>query len=119
MKRIRLDQKKNRELLKDLLKRDPGSMAEYEGTVRKIVDDVRTGGDRALIGYTEQFDHLQLTPDTMQVQESEISAAMKQVDGKLIGVIQDAIVNIRAYHEKQKRTAGSTPARTERSSVRK
>ena len=40
-----------------------------------IIADIRARGDAALIDYTERFDKLSLSPQTLRVTESEIEAA--------------------------------------------
>ena len=105
MRILKLDETTGKDLLSDLLKRDPNAYSEYEETVREIVDNVRANGDRALIEYSERFDHAVLDPGTMEVTEDELEEAMREVDPGLIRVIKKAIENIRSYHEKQKRTS--------------
>ncbi len=46
-----------------------------------------------------------LTKDTLQVTEEEIKAAYEKVDDSLVEVIRKSLVNIREYHEKQKRNS--------------
>ena len=95
------ENKKN--LLNDLLKRSPNHYASYMDTVQAIVERVRDEGDRALVDYTKQFDHFDITPERMPVSEEEITAAYEQVDGEFLSVLRAARENIRGYHEKQRR----------------
>lgn len=85
------------------MKRSPGSYPEYESRVQEIIGRVCREGDAALFSYTEQFDKAVLSEDTVRVTEAEIEEACGQVDEKLLEVMKKAIVNIRSYHEKQKR----------------
>ena len=68
-----------------------------------IVDTVKAEGDRALFAYTEKFDHAIVTAENVRVTEDELQEAMDQVDPELVEVMKRALVNIRSYHEKQKR----------------
>ena len=43
--------------------------------VKEIVADIRTRGDAALFEYTEKFDHVRLSRETVQVTREEIEAA--------------------------------------------
>lgn len=95
------ENKKN--LLNDLLKRSPNHYDSYMDTVQAIVERVRDEGDRALVDYTKQFDHFDITPERMSVSEEEITAAYEQVDGEFLSVLRAARENIRGYHEKQRR----------------
>ena len=102
MRIISLDEQKKNNILTELLQRSPNHYGTYEGTVNEILDAVRTRGDEAVFAYTEKFDHVKLTSDTVRVSEAEIEAAYEQVDKTLIPIIQQAIQNIRTYHEKQR-----------------
>ena len=92
-------------ILSDLLKRSPNQYGDYEKAVRAILNDVREGGDEAMFSYTEKFDHCRLDRDSLQVTGEEIREAYDQVDESLVEVIRKALVNIRSYHEKQKRNS--------------
>ena len=105
MRILTLTEESQADLLEDLLKRSPNSYQEYEGRVAEIIENVRRHRDAAVFSYTEQFDGAKLAADTVKVTESEIKEAYEQVDPKLLDVIRKALVNIRAYHEKQKRSS--------------
>ncbi len=98
----RLDEKTRNNLLNDLLKRSPNNYVEYESVVNEILSNVRMNGDQAVFEYTEKFDKLSLTPETIKVTQEEIREAYTKVDASLVEIIRKAIVNIREYHEKQK-----------------
>ena len=100
---INLTKETRVDLLESLLKRSPNQYSEYEKTVAEIVETVRREKDEALLSYTEKFDHICLTPETMRVTKEEIEEAYREVDPRLVEVIRKALVNIRSYHEKQKR----------------
>ncbi len=70
--------------------------------VQKIVDDVRRGGDAAVVDYTRRIDGAELSPATMQVREEELAAAEKKIDGEILASLQKAADNIRRYHIEQK-----------------
>lgn len=103
MRIVKVTEESKKDLLGSLLKRSPDSYPEYEGTVAKIVSDVRTRGDAALFEYTEKFDHTKLTPENIKVTDEEIKEAYSLVDPELLGVIRKALANIRTYHEKQRK----------------
>ena len=103
MRIVRLTEETRKDLLNNLLKRSPSNYSEYEGTVSQIVADVREKGDEALFSYTEKFDHIKLTKENITVTEEEIREAYELVDPKLVDVIRKALVNIRTFHEKQRR----------------
>ena len=103
MRIVKLTEETRKDLLSTLLKRSPNQYAQYEGTVAQIVDDIREKGDEALFAYTEKFDHIRLDPESVKVTEAEIEEAYRAVDPALLDVIRKALVNIRTYHEKQRR----------------
>ena len=105
MRIVRLDEKTRNEVLGNLLSRNRTDYGAYESSVREIVEQVRANGDEALFGYTEKFDHVKLTPDTVRVSDAEIGEAYSEVSQELLCVIRKALENIRAFHEKQKRNS--------------
>lgn len=78
---------------------------EQNETVKAIVRAVREEGDAALLRYTAQFDHTELTADHLRVPEDHLKAAYDQVEPSFIEAIRAAAANIRAFHEKQKRSS--------------
>ncbi|MGE7470902.1 histidinol dehydrogenase [Bosea sp. NPDC003192] len=67
-----------------------------------IIADVRARGDAALIDYTERFDKLPLTPQTLRVTQSEIEAAIAACTPEQLAALETARSRIEAYHLRQK-----------------
>lgn len=105
MKTVRLNAQTEMELQDTLRRRSTNSFSEQQAKVDKIVADIRERGDEALFEYTERFDGVKLTEDTVTVTEEEIREAYDKIDPELLKVIRDAIVNIRDYHMLQKRAS--------------
>ncbi|WP_296836523.1 histidinol dehydrogenase [Marvinbryantia sp.] len=103
MKIVTLTEESKQNLLENLLKRSPQNYGEYEGRVAEIVENVRARGDEAVFAYTKQFDRADITAENIRVTKEEVAQAYREVDEQLLSVIRKALVNIRAYHEKQKR----------------
>jgi len=78
---------------------------EQNAAVTEVVAAVRKEGDAALLRYTEKFDKVKLTPDRLRVAPAEIEAAYAQVDPEFLKALRQAAANIRAFHEKQKRSS--------------
>ncbi|MCY9670538.1 histidinol dehydrogenase [Paenibacillus alginolyticus] len=76
---------------------------EQNETVRRIIDEVRQDGDAALRRMAQQFDRV--TVAELRVSDEEIQAAYAQVDAEFLAALRQAAANIRAFHEKQKRTS--------------
>lgn len=103
MRIVELNSETKNNLLEDLLKRSPNSYGEYESTVAGILNNVRENGDKAVFEYTKMFDKADLNPENAVVTKEEIDEAYTLVDKHLVDIIRKALVNIRSYHEKQKR----------------
>lgn len=103
MRIVKLDETSRENLLADLLKRDPNNYEGYTKQVTAIVEDVKERRDEALFSYTEKFDGVALTGETVRVTEEEIEEALQTIDQELLAVMRRSMENIRAYHEKQKR----------------
>ncbi len=103
MRIVTLDEQSKKNIMSDLLKRDPNNYTEYEDTVQAIVDDVRKRKDTALFEYTAKFDKASLDTSTIRVTDAEIQEALSLVDPNLLAVMKKSMKNIREYHEKQKR----------------
>lgn len=71
-------------------------------TVQQVIDNIRDNGDKALLGYTEKFDGVKFEASQIRVTDEEIAAAKASIDPELMGVMERAAANIRAFHEKQK-----------------
>ena len=103
MKVVTLDENSKQNLLDELLKRSPNHYGEFSERVNAIIEDVKKNKDAALFSYTERFDGAKLDASTIRVTKEEIEEAYHEVDPKLLEVIKKALVNIRSYHEKQRR----------------
>ncbi len=69
--------------------------------VRKIVQDVREDGDKALIRYTRRFDKVKLSVRDLKVSANEINGAYQNIDTDFISSLKDIIENIQKFHKKQ------------------
>ena len=68
-----------------------------------VVNDIKENKDKALFSYTERFDKVKLTKDTVKVTKEEIEEAYNLIEDKeLVEIIRKARENIRVFHEKQK-----------------
>src|SRR5512135_3749632 len=69
--------------------------------VTKILHDVRTVGDDALLRYTRRFDAVKLTAKTMRVTESEKSAAYQDISPDFVATLKKIIANITKFYIKK------------------
>lgn len=65
-------------------------------TVQEIVEDVKKRGDAALYDYASRFDG---GVDSLFVSSDEIEASVSQVSDELKAAIDNAMANIRKFHE--------------------
>ena len=74
---------------------------EIETSVANIIDDVKTTGIGAVIRYTEQFDGVLLTPETLKIDPADMKASADSLSKEARNVIRAAAKRIRSFHEKQ------------------
>ena len=103
MRTIALTEETRKNVLENLLKRSPSSYGKFEDAVAEIVENVRNNKDAAVFEYTKRFDGADINAGNIKVTKEEIDEAYEQVDPSLLDVIRKALVNIREYHEKQKK----------------
>jgi histidinol dehydrogenase len=82
-----------------LVKRPTESLASIEQSVKAILQQVKTGGDKALFELTEKFDKTSLK--TLSVSQAEIKQAVKSVSPRLKKAIDTAYKNIYTFHSAQ------------------
>ncbi|MEZ7813594.1 MAG: histidinol dehydrogenase [Paracoccaceae bacterium] len=69
--------------------------------VAKIIADVRTRGDSAVIDLTKRFDSITLTQDTLAFSDKEIVAEIAKVSPEDRAALELAASRIEAYHARQ------------------
>ena len=89
-----------REEWNDVLRRPTQTVADIEGLVSSIFQEVQNDGDVAIKRYTQQFDKVYL--DDFLVSEAEIESAKKLVSSDLKEAIKLAKSNIDTFHSAQK-----------------
>ncbi|MCH7519174.1 MAG: histidinol dehydrogenase [Candidatus Dadabacteria bacterium] len=72
---------------------------ELESSTKKIVDDVKRNGDKALFKYTKRFDKLDLTKRTVKVKAREFERAESLVSKELRADLINAAKRIREFHK--------------------
>ncbi len=87
---------------RDLLSAKREVSEEVDRVVADIIANVRERGDAAVIEYTQRFDALALTPQTLRVQPDEIEAAVAACPPAQLAALETARARIEAYHLRQK-----------------
>jgi len=76
---------------------DDGS--EQDEALTRIIARVQHEGDAALTDFSTTFDKVPLTADAFRIPPEELAAAHAAVEPSLMGSIQQAIANVRAYQQ--------------------
>jgi len=76
----------------------PPKVAE---SVSAIVKGVKEGGDKALLDYTEKFDKIRLTPQTIRVGGEKLKSAYKSLPEGLMKAMVASAGRIRRFQEMQ------------------
>ncbi len=92
--------KLSKEEYQKILKRSFGRDKEVVNCVKKIMEKIKTSGNREIIGkYQKRFGREKYR--SIKVMPGEIVKAYKEVDGKFIRAIKQMIKNITAVHKEQ------------------
>lgn len=96
--------------LKNLLAWDETDDLEIHQRVLSIIADVRKNGDKAVIEYTNRFDHCQITDaGQLELSRDRLKAAWEKLPADQAKALQTAAGRIRAYAEKQKMESWQYP----------
>ncbi len=78
---------------------------EVRDRVEAIIQAVREKGDAALCEFSARFDGVELEPGNLRVGDDEFEAARSMVSEEFVCAVTLARVNIRKFHEYQRRTS--------------
>jgi histidinol dehydrogenase len=76
-----------------------GERIPPDEVVRRILADVRTRGDEAVIAWTERID--QVTPPTLALDRHHLAAAYEQLEPAVVDALRLAAERIAAFHRRQ------------------
>ena len=68
MRIVTLNEGAMKNLLEEMLKRDPNNYESYTETVQSIVDQVKARGDEALFAFTKEFDKAEVSAETVRAE---------------------------------------------------
>ena len=72
-----------------------------EEKVRRILQDVQSDGDEALLRYTRKFDKVKLQPKDLKVSESEINGAYQNISPDFVATLKVAVENVSQFYKRQ------------------
>ena len=84
-----------------LFERSTRRNSRIEEKVRRILEDVKSGGDEALLRYTRKFDRVKLTPKELRVTEGEINGAYQNIQPDFVSSLKVAVENVSRFYKKQ------------------
>ncbi len=85
--------------LLDRLAHTFGEPITPEAAVRRILADVRSQGDAALIEWSQRVDGV--TPPTLVVEPDLVRAAYEKVDPTVIAAMRHAVARVKRFHRRQ------------------
>lgn len=88
--------------LATLLAWDDSVDHQVNETVRHILHEVKTGGDRAVLKFTEKFDRLDVASVAeLEMSQSRLQQALKSIPEDQRVALEHAAARVRDYHERQ------------------
>ncbi len=91
-----------KKLLDELLSRETAYSEDIVTSVERILADIKTDGDPAIISYTSKFDGLETdSVEQLEVSRSELHDALEKIDDQLRTALQYAARRIENYHRHQ------------------
>ena len=82
--------------LKARIRQDFGEELSLQVVVERIINEVRSEGNKALFAYTKKLDGVEL--NSLKVSKDDISAAYDTVDRELVSALKLAAERIRDFH---------------------
>lgn len=77
------------------------SKKRIKDKVERIIEDVKTHGDDALLKYTRRFDGVKMTNKQLLVSEADRSGAYQDISPEFISTLKKIIANITKFYSKQ------------------
>lgn len=99
------DKDRLKQKLRRLKERNVALDAGLMNQVESIIEEVRTRGDIALVEYAARFDGYQQQASELRVSAEALDRAASQVDAKLLAALDEAIRNVRAFHERERQAS--------------
>lgn len=88
-----------------IIKRGLGFSAEDFKQVSAYIEDVRSRGDIAVVEYTNRFDSLVVTEESLKVTKDEFDYAERQVDTTFLKALDRAVSQLTRFHERQRQNS--------------
>lgn len=97
MKILKLSSKE----MQKLFERYYTNKKHIEEKVRRIIEDVRNEGDKAVLKYARRFDKVKFASKDLKVGINEINGSFQNIDTAFIASLKNIIENIQRYYKKE------------------
>src|SRR5438034_8521108 len=77
------------------------SAADVDDAVAAIIDAVAARGDAALVEYTNRFDRVRLSPESLRLSPDEIAAGAALAPPETVAALRLAAARIESFHRRQ------------------
>ncbi len=77
-----------------------GRDSQIRSTVYEILNDVRKGGNQAVLEKTLEYDRVSLSAHELLIQQEEMNNARSSLDPKESDALKDAIANVSLFHKR-------------------
>jgi histidinol dehydrogenase len=74
---------------------------DISGDIASIIEEVREGGDAAVLSLTERFDHAELGPRELRVDVKELESSVGVLEPQVLDGLRTAIANVKAVAKAQ------------------
>ena len=74
--------------------------SDVSDVVSKVLGEIRTRGDQAVLDYTKQFDDAELRTSDLRVEPDTLRAALKSLAPPDRKAIREAIASVKAFHRR-------------------
>ncbi len=98
---IRLIKSSDKAAIERLFESRRTRLADAETVARRILDDVRKRGDRALFAYARKFDGVDIRAEGFAVKPAEVREAYRRVGRESVAAVHTAARNIRLIARRQ------------------
>jgi histidinol dehydrogenase len=88
--------------LQKIMRRAAEDIDRIKPAAEKIISDVRSEGDEALVRFTREFDDPDFDMSRLRVSDSDITEAYANTDAGLVAKIKEQIELSRQFHREQK-----------------
>jgi len=77
-----------------------GAGGDVSEVVSSVLADVKSGGDKAVLEYSEKFDRARLSAEGLRIEPAEMKAAVKTLSSAERAAIREAIASVKEFHRR-------------------